>query len=136
MRYSDCHPNRKHMANGLCKPCYNTKRRKANHAAYNEYSKKYQRNNPTKVKLAQIKYYYGLDSESYYRLVAVFESKCGICRDDLVPLTYNTHLDHCHTTDKIRGILCRACNIMLANIERMGIKGVEARVEAYLAVMS
>lgn len=35
--------------------------------------------------------------------------KCAICRDDL-DLSSGTHVDHCHDTGKVRGILCSKCN--------------------------
>lgn len=38
---------------------------------------------------------------------------CGICKKE-VPWS-NRHLDHCHTTGKIRGILCPTCNLGLGS---------------------
>lgn len=39
--------------------------------------------------------------------------KCGICNITLnlnVKCNKNTHIDHCHTTGKVRGLLCSKCN--------------------------
>lgn len=33
-------------------------------------------------------------------------NKCAICRDEID----DGYLDHCHTTDRVRGVLCRGCN--------------------------
>lgn len=48
------------------------------------------------------------------------KSQGGVCAICSLPETFTmkgkTHslaLDHCHTTGKIRGLLCRACNQML-----------------------
>jgi hypothetical protein len=45
---------------------------------------------------------------------------CGICN---LPFTNNRHVDHCHKTNKVRGVLCRDCNLMLGlskdNIETL-----------------
>ncbi len=44
-------------------------------------------------------------------------SKCGICNKDL-SLTRETHVDHCHATNKLRGILCHTCNTKLGWYEK------------------
>jgi hypothetical protein len=55
----------------------------------------------------ELAYYYGITVEEYDRL----ESKCGnvceICRTR--PEEFLA-VDHCHTTGKVRGLLCRVCN--------------------------
>ena len=51
--------------------------------------------------------YYGISKEDFLALVAKQEGKCKICHaylgDDL-------HVDHCHATNRIRGLLCQRCN--------------------------
>jgi hypothetical protein len=37
-------------------------------------------------------------------------SACAICKEKS-PL----YIDHCHSTDKVRGLLCRVCNVMLGH---------------------
>ena len=32
--------------------------------------------------------------------------KCGICGTELDPEDKDTHIDHCHRTGKVRGLLC------------------------------
>jgi hypothetical protein len=44
--------------------------------------------------------------------------QCAICSvsfDETKP-----HVDHCHETGKIRGLLCNRCNSMLAALDREG----------------
>ena len=67
------------------------------------------RKNSGKTASTHLKYLYGITSAQYLELVAAFPS-CGICgvEDDLV-------VDHCHSTGKIRGRLCRRCNLALGN---------------------
>jgi hypothetical protein len=38
-------------------------------------------------------------------------NKCALC--DVFP----TAVDHCHTTGKVRGLLCHCCNMVLARVE-------------------
>jgi hypothetical protein len=46
---------------------------------------------------------YGITIEEYL----AFGTACHICGDE------GTALDHCHSTGKVRGLLCRPCNIAL-----------------------
>jgi Recombination endonuclease VII len=68
----------------------------------------------------QTKKRYGIDSETYKRLMATSPC-CQICGK-----TEELCYDHCHDTMKFRGVLCRGCNRSLGqlgdNIE--GIKKV------------
>ncbi len=52
-----------------------------------------------------LKYYYGITYEEYEQLLIKFKHTCGIC-----PSKENLCVDHCHTTKKVRGILCGKCN--------------------------
>jgi len=101
----------------------------ARHRTYNEYHKekmkRYRHANPEharnldrksklknadKIKISKRKYHlksvYGLTVEQFE---AIFESQgrcCAICKTDVG----KWHVDHCHATKKIRGILCHHCN--------------------------
>src|ERR687897_357738 len=55
---------------------------------------------------------YGVTPERYEAMKAAFEGRCPICQtphtDDVSP-----HVDHCHDTERVRGLLCRGCNLGL-----------------------
>ncbi len=57
---------------------------------------------------------YGLTQEDYSILLDRQLNKCAIC-----PTEYSEnkklHVDHCHTTGKVRGLLCSNCNIGIGN---------------------
>ena len=59
-------------------------------------------------------YRYGIDTEQYNKFLIQQKYCCAICKsqtpgDD----NYNFHVDHCHKTGEIRGLLCNLCNKML-----------------------
>jgi hypothetical protein len=52
---------------------------------------------------------FGLSEESFHTMMQNQDSKCAICKKILV-LGIGTHIDHCHLSGKIRGLLCNTCN--------------------------
>jgi len=62
---------------------------------------------------SHIKHRYGLSKEDYSKLLEKQNNVCAIC---LNPETIENSIlcvDHCHTTGKVRGLLCRMCNSAL-----------------------
>lgn len=57
---------------------------------------------------------YGIDLESYAHMLIDQGYACASCRDylNLGDFRY-IHLDHCHDSREVRGILCRHCNTAL-----------------------
>lgn len=54
---------------------------------------------------------YGLTEEDYRRMLSAQSGKCAVCSIQLDQLSpKNVHIDHCHETGAVRGILCRGCN--------------------------
>jgi hypothetical protein len=71
--------------------------------------------NPDEVKLEakkrMLKYRYKLDYNNYLLLYEQQDRKCKICNVEKELGTVNGLLvDHCHTTNKVRGLLCSNCN--------------------------
>lgn len=59
-------------------------------------------------------YKYKITMDQYNNILYHQNNKCGICLIDLTILPRkHVHLDHCHETGKIRGILCNKCNSIL-----------------------
>lgn len=53
---------------------------------------------------------YGLpDYNTFIKMKAGQGGRCAICASELQD-SKNTHIDHCHKTNKVRGVLCRKCN--------------------------
>lgn len=49
-------------------------------------------------------------------MLAAQDNKCVICTADFTS-PKDMHTDHCHTTGKVRGILCQGCNQGIGNFK-------------------
>ena len=66
-----------------------------------EYRRKSQRKD-------HLKYYYGITVEEYNAILARQNGCCRICKRKVKG---NLCVDHDHRTGKVRGLLCRTCNL-------------------------
>lgn len=57
------------------------------------------------------RYQYGITGEQYDALHEMQKGLCYICRHS--PKNRALHVDHCHRTGTIRGLLCHRCNVAL-----------------------
>ena len=75
-------------------------------------------NGKGKNKFIALKTKYGITAADYSNLLTAQNYKCCICKISLLSLDKrHIHLDHCHTTGKVRGILCNHCNHGLGNFK-------------------
>ena len=61
-------------------------------------------------------YKYGISQLDYQALFEKQQGRCAICGTDNPPVNKRGvawHLDHCHRTGRVRGILCHRCNVGL-----------------------
>lgn len=59
---------------------------------------------------------YGLSVDEYLAMYSNQNGKCAICKK--VPSTKRgLHIDHCHETGKVRGLLCHGCNVGIGNFK-------------------
>lgn len=73
-------------------------------------------NNKERVKERKLIKKYDLTLSEYKNLLAQQNNKCAICSVDLETLSLKSiHVDHCHDTERVRGILCHKCNIGLGH---------------------
>jgi len=67
--------------------------------------------NPRKTMLAK----YGLDETQYLLILKSQQGRCAICRRE--PCSgENFAVDHCHQTQKVRGLLCITCNTAIGSL--------------------
>jgi hypothetical protein len=58
---------------------------------------------------------YKIGKREFDKILSHQNNKCGICFSLLNDLSAS--VDHCHITNKVRGLLCRQCNLKLFVIE-------------------
>lgn len=94
---------------------YDSKNKDKRKKYIKEYLKKYQNNidYKYKIKFYHLKRNYNINEKTYYDILSSQNNKCAICNDDFDINLKNTHIDHSHDTNKIRGILCCYCNTLL-----------------------
>jgi len=110
---SEFHKN-SHNSGGLawdCKTCVSARK------------KKEWREKPEQARARNRKFWYGLDEDMFQCVLADQNSRCAICEKEfyLGPTHAGKrqdqpHVDHCHVTGKLRGLLCGSCNIGIGNL--------------------
>jgi len=75
-----------------------------------KYAREWRKANPDKVKNADMKKMHGITLEDYQAIKLSQDNSCAICKKHEDEEKLALALDHCHTTGKIRGLLCSNCN--------------------------
>lgn len=73
---------------------------------------------------------YGLSVAEFSALLEQQGHVCASCRGPFPKDTKHQHIDHDHATGKVRGVLCRDCNLALGNV-----KDSVERLEALIAYL-
>ena len=83
----------------------------------------YYKANPEKNRERSIKQNYGISMEQLELLYEKQKGSCAICGKHLDLYSNNkedslhvARVDHCHTTGKVRGLLCNHCNIGIGHM--------------------
>ncbi len=96
---------------GLCEPCYDKSKRASRLPYQAKWRKDKWENDPLFKEKAKLQMKsnnlkkYGLTLGDHAVLVNQQQGKCKICKKDAL-----LAVDHCHTTGKVRGLLCYSCN--------------------------
>jgi hypothetical protein len=69
---------------------------------------RFRRENPELAMLRDRKRKYGITEEQFHSMLEAQDNACAICRRAIT--TFNLHVDHCHGTGRVRGLLCKTCN--------------------------
>lgn len=80
----------------------------------NNYKKNWRKRFPEKAKAAKLRQIYGITLAEYKILLETHNNRCAICDSPHADWGRNSLVvDHCHKTNKVRGLLCHPCNNML-----------------------
>jgi hypothetical protein len=116
-------PNNLHTNCKLCHSSRNKLKRKTNLAwremqlqKSKEYRNKYPDKNRNSIRNATLKAKYGITSKEYDDLFALQGYKCAVCGCTKNNGYGKMPVDHCHTTGKVRAILCQSCNVTLGKV--------------------
>lgn len=88
--------------------CYSC--RNKNHAIMYDKNPEIRERMKKAAKKAALKRDYNITEEEFNRMHEEQEGKCKICNKKSEK---TLNIDHCHTTNKVRGLLCWNCNIGL-----------------------
>jgi hypothetical protein len=129
LKPADCfyhHNTNKDGLSGYCKQC--EKKRASDWRSKNPNYKKraaktdaeWTKNNKWRIRSKVVTRQYGLSPEDLKNLFDIQNGCCAICEKqfDKLPNTGTSpNIDHCHETNRVRGILCMNCNNALGKFE-------------------
>jgi hypothetical protein len=75
---------------------------------------------------------FGLTATQVDTMIAAQAGCCAICKEAFDKRTKLPHVDHCHATGRIRGMLCMQCNLVSGHLEKAAAEGRLSPMFAYL----
>jgi len=96
---------------------YHKKWYAANREKHCEYNKKWRAANPEKRQAYNLRYRYDLTPSEYIAKLKKQNHCCMICGRHESISNIKLYVDHDHSTNKVRDLLCRRCNAELAITE-------------------
>jgi hypothetical protein len=79
--------------------------------------KKLHAKDPLKARNANLKRYYGITLDDYLEILEAQNGRCAICGTDTPSGKGVFHVDHCHNSGQVRGLLCHSCNVGLGHFK-------------------
>lgn len=111
--------------------------REKNREHYNKWSRENHQKHKDKIKPRirnyRLKKKYGIDVTQYNEMLLAQGGCCKICQTDKSG-KYAFHVDHCHKTGRIRGLLCANCNTVLGFYETR-LAELEEKIKKYLGAI-
>ncbi len=91
----------KRMKDGLVTNCRSCR---------NKAATEWQRRNPQAKRNTHLKAKFGISLDQFNSLLASQNYRCALCMTPEPRGRGTFHVDHCHDTGKVRGLLCHNCN--------------------------
>jgi len=105
-----CNEKTKHYRGGNCIECMKI----YNSNLSTHWSKKGKKT--VRQKFQQIKWKYGIDKDEWYWMLKEQDYQCKICKKEMSvenPPGRDICVEHDHKTDRVRGLLCKKCNLLI-----------------------
>ena len=97
-----------------CATAYALKWNQEHPEYHRQKANEYRLRHPEKVADAHLRWRLGTPRGTYAKMLVAQEGKCAICgTTDPGARTKRFHVDHCHTTNQLRDLLCNTCNVGL-----------------------
>lgn len=82
--------------------------------AQRQYHREYYLSRKTEFFWRFVKNKYGLTQDGFMEILEDQKYSCALCEKPFKEISKTQmHIDHCHETGKIRGLLCMKCNVGL-----------------------
>lgn len=106
--------NARYAANPEKEKARNAAYRAANPEKARASTKAWRVANPGKSSASARMKKYGVSQDCFQLMLAVQKNACGICKEIFLK---SPHVDHCHETGEVRGLLCGQCNKALGGFK-------------------
>lgn len=130
-RFYEAHQDREkersrnyYHANKEARAEYQKKWRAKNRDKVNEQRRLWELNNPEKAQEYRSRQTLksrckrrGISVEQYHAMLTAQGGVCKICKTSDTGTRADWHIDHCHATGRVRGLLCHHCNTALGHVE-------------------
>lgn len=102
----------------LCKLCQNNSSLKYRNSKKGKEKKRnyYQRTKHKALEQSLIRHY-GITRKEYDEMRIKQDCLCAICGKHESESNKGLHVDHCHDTQKVRGLLCNSCNLAIGMLK-------------------
>ncbi len=97
----------------LCRECERKRHNEyveRNKDSINKWRRERYRKNPDRYRDQVFRYRYGITGDQYNKMYSAQKGCCAICKIHESKLDRKLDVDHCHSTNAVRGLLCRGCN--------------------------
>ena len=82
----------------------------SNRAQKRKHCREFNNRNRNRIRAYVLATKYGLTHEDVANMLAAQGGRCAICGGDSPRGKGSWHVDHCHATNSVRGLLCQPCN--------------------------
>jgi hypothetical protein len=88
---------------------------KAHHLDKAAYNREWRKNNKDKARDSKMQREFGISLKDYNTMFDKQGGRCAICGKLQSDLKVSLHIDHDHSTGKVRGLLCHMCNFAIGH---------------------